>query len=107
YGTYYGTGTVGEYTTSGGTENSSLVSGLTVPQGIALSGSDFFVASYGLGTIGEYAMSGGTVNASLVSGLSYPYAIAVVDTPEPSTVALLAVGAVGLLALAWRRKMHA
>ena len=46
--------------------------------GIAVSGSDLFVANYvSNGTIGEYTTSGATVNASLVSGLSDPGGIAV------------------------------
>ena len=35
---------IGEYTTSGATVNASLISGLNNPQGIAVSGSDLFVA---------------------------------------------------------------
>ena len=57
--------------------NASLVSGLSVPAGIAVSGSNLFVANTGNGTIGEYTTSGGVVNASLVSGLNDPVGIAV------------------------------
>lgn len=67
----YGTNTIGKYSNSGGVVNASLISGLHQPQGIAVSGSNLFVANYG-GTIGEYTTSGGIVNASLVSGLSEP-----------------------------------
>ena len=89
-------GTVGEYTTSGATVNASLVSGLYEPMGIAVSGSNLFVANYSSGTIGEYdAITGATVNASLVSGLSYPYGIAV--TPEPATLSVLALGGLAIL----------
>ena len=38
--------------------NASLVSGLRWPDGIAVSGSDLFVADSGPGTIGEYTTSG-------------------------------------------------
>jgi len=63
-------GTIGEYTTSGATVNASLVSGLTGPAGVAVSGSNLFVASFvASGTIGEYTTSGATVNASLITGL--------------------------------------
>ena len=34
--------------------NASLVSGLSIPEGIAVSGSNLFVTNYGAGTIGEY-----------------------------------------------------
>ena len=40
-----GTGTIGEYTTSGGTVNATLVSGLSEPEDIAVSGSNVFVTS--------------------------------------------------------------
>jgi hypothetical protein len=54
-----------------------LVSGLSEPAGIAVSGSDLFVANnISGGTIGEYTTSGATVNASLISGLSFPGGIA-------------------------------
>ena len=73
-----GIGTVGEYTTSGGVVNASLVSWLNKPDGIAVSGSNLFVADpAGNGTIGEYTTSGAVVNASLVSGLNCPTGIAV------------------------------
>src|SRR5450759_4308525 len=75
--------TIGEYTNSGATVNASLVSGLSVPWGIAVSGSNLFVTNQfnsqmADGTIGEYnAITGGAVNASLVSGLNEPLGIAV------------------------------
>ena len=40
------TGTIGEYSISGGTVNASLVSGLNNPAGIAVSGSDLFVTNW-------------------------------------------------------------
>lgn len=67
-----GSGTIGEYTGSGSTVNGSLVSGLSGPQGIVISGNDMFVANRTTGTIGEYTTSGATVNASLISGLNGP-----------------------------------
>ena len=51
-------GTIGEYTTTGATVNAALVSGLSNPMGIAVSGSNLFVTNYGSGTIGEYTTSG-------------------------------------------------
>ena len=72
-----------EYTTSGATVNASLIpGGLSVPLGIAMSGSNLFVVNQGLfvgnsGTIGEYTTSGATINASLIMGLNKPCGIAV------------------------------
>jgi hypothetical protein len=92
-------GTIGAYTTSGATVNPSLISGLSAPAGIALSGSDLFVTDTITGTIGEYTTFGVPVNPSLISGLSFPNGIAIVSAstvPEPSTLAILAVGLAGL-----------
>ena len=74
-----GAGTIGEYdATTGATINASLVSGLSSPRGIAVSGGNLFVVNGSAGTIGEYnATTGATVNASLVSGLIFPEGIAV------------------------------
>ena len=49
--------------------NASLVSGLNDPFGIAVSGSNLFVANYERGTIGEYTTSGAVVNASAGLGV--------------------------------------
>jgi PEP-CTERM motif len=43
------------------------------------------------------------VNASLVTGLNYPEGIVVV-VPEPSTLALAAVGFAALVAWRWRQR---
>jgi hypothetical protein len=72
-----GAGTIGEYTTDGATVNPALISGLSEPYGIAVSGSNLFVTNFDTGTIGEYTTDGATVNRALISGLSLPYAIAV------------------------------
>src|ERR1700683_1655609 len=72
-----GNNTIGEYTTSGSPVIASLISGLSEPNAIAVSGSDMFVGKISAGTIGEYTTSGSTVNASLISGLSAPAGIAV------------------------------
>ncbi len=63
-----------------------------------------FITNYVTGTIGEFTTSGGTVNPSLVSGLREPYGIAVTSTPEPSTLALFAAGAIGLVGYVQRRR---
>ena len=54
-----------------------LVTGLSQPPAIAVSGSALFVSIPNIGTIGEYTTGGATVNASLVSGLNSPTGIAV------------------------------
>src|SRR5947209_8452552 len=70
------TGTIGEYTASGATVNPNLITGLSFPADVAVSGGHLFVTNEVTGTIGEYT-SGATVNASLVSGLNGPAGIAV------------------------------
>jgi hypothetical protein len=73
-------GTIGEYTTSGQTINSSLISGLYGANSIAISGNDLFVTIMNGSTfaVGEYTLSGATVNASLITyGLNGPTGIAI------------------------------
>ena len=74
----FGEGFVGEYCMNGSTMDASLVSGLSVPQGIAVSGSDMFVAdslSYG---INEYTTAGTTVDSDFnTAELSEPSGIAI------------------------------
>ncbi len=41
----FSNGTIGEYTTSGATINSNLITGVNLPVGIAASGSNLFVGS--------------------------------------------------------------
>jgi hypothetical protein len=55
----------------------ALISGLSVPGSIAVSGSNLFVANFSADTIGEYTTSGKTVNAALITGLDGPSGIAV------------------------------
>ena len=68
---------IGQYTTSGATINSGLGLGPDQASGIAISGSDLFVANIGLGTVEEYKTSGAPVNVSLISGLGGPRGIAI------------------------------
>src|SRR5579862_6717285 len=73
--------TIGEYDTStGATINSSFISGLTYPTGLAVDGSgDLYVTNYNgyNGFVGVYnATIGTTINASLISGLSFPVGVA-------------------------------
>src|ERR1039457_1584723 len=68
---YFGN-TIGEYTTSGTTVNSTLISGLNTPECIAVSGGTLFVTNASAGTIGEYTTLGTTVNSALITGLNNP-----------------------------------
>jgi hypothetical protein len=72
-------GTIAEYTTSGATVNASLISGLSFPEGIAVSGSDLFVVNtnansvqtLGPGSIGEYTTSGATSSFGRISKFAF------------------------------------
>jgi hypothetical protein len=103
--------TIGEYTAAGASVNASLVTAypsdqLSIARGIAFSGNDMFVANAAFGGggpspnfVGEFdATTGATISSSLIPGLSGPTGVAVVPTPEPSTLILLAIGASALLA---------
>ncbi len=57
--------------------NAALISGLSFPAGIAISGDKLFVTNFETGTIGEYTTSGATVNPALITGLIRPIGIAV------------------------------
>src|SRR6266550_2185804 len=72
-----GAGTIAEYTNSGALVSPALISGLSYPQGIAVSGDKLFVANLLTGTISEFTTSGAVVNLALVPGLNAPGAIAV------------------------------
>src|SRR6266481_6163992 len=67
--------TIGEYNaTTGAPINSSFISGLDFPTGIALFGGNLFVTNNGNNTIGEYnATTGAPINSSFISsGLDQP-----------------------------------
>jgi hypothetical protein len=91
--TNVGAGTVGEYDASTGMAiNASLITGLTNPDGLALTPSgDLLVANYtNNGAVAEYDTSGNRLSANYLTGTSYTSAI--VDAPEPSSWALIALG---------------
>lgn len=73
----FANGTVGEYSTTGTAINSSFISGLDQPMGIAISGDDLFISEQGNGNIAEYTTSGTLVNPTLITGLSLPAGIAI------------------------------
>jgi len=98
-----GTGTVGEYTTSGAAVNASLITGLSGLDltSMAVSGSELFVNDHN--GILEYTLGStpGTVTSSdtsFITGLYESTGIAVESVPEPGTLSLVGIGAVGLLA---------
>lgn len=76
-----GNNTIGQYTLSGTTVVSStpsLISGLSGPQNVAVSGSDLFITDFNNGTVVKYTTSGTQVGTTpLVSGLDNPFGIAV------------------------------
>ena len=75
-----GLGTISKFNRDGSLVTANLVTGLSSPYGIAVSGGFLYVANEGSGTIGKYTTAGVTVNASLISGLNGPRGIAVSGT---------------------------
>jgi hypothetical protein len=90
---------VGEYdATTGAAVNSSFITGLNVPLGIALDGNNhLFVTNAGNNTVGEYnATTGGAINPAFINGqgLNAPSELLLVTpTPEPSAMLILATAA--------------
>ena len=85
--------------TSGGV--GSLFASLAAPSGLAFdSVGNLYAASYGNSTIEKYT-SGGVGSLFANTGLNFPDFLAIEPTasPEPSTLALLGLGAAGLLGL--------
>jgi hypothetical protein len=73
----FDTNAVAEYSLGGSLINSSFISGLAQPEGIAISGGNIFVSNFQNSTIGKYTLGGGVINKSFISGLSHPLGIAV------------------------------
>jgi hypothetical protein len=88
----------------GSTTTSNLISPLTNPVGLTVSGSHLFITDSALDDVLKYTTSGTLVSSDLItSGLSDPHGIAVTTAiPEPSTNAMLA--GLSVLALGyWQR----
>jgi hypothetical protein len=81
--------------------NPALISGLSMPEGIAVSGSDLFVVNFEANTIGEYTTAGAPVNPMLISGLNGPQDLAIV--PEASTWVMALTGFAALAFAGFRR----
>src|ERR1700723_3275053 len=58
-----GSGIIGEYGLDGSTVNASLISGLSYPGAMTISGNDLFFVNTGGSSICEYTTSGSTVNS--------------------------------------------
>ncbi len=112
YVSNYFAGTITDITIAGDVVNSSFITGLNFPTGLVVSNGHLFIATQendigGPGRIGEYSLSGTAINASLITGLPGPAGLAIVPTPEPASVVLLATAGVflcGVARLAKRRR---
>jgi len=71
-----GDGTVGKYSLSGAVENTTFISGLSSPTGIAVADNFIYVAQEN-GIVRKYTANGALVNANLITGLYLPWGLAV------------------------------
>jgi hypothetical protein len=104
--------TIGEYdATTGATVNAALVTlhSMNGLNDLEVYGGNLFVEQYldvNNARIGEYnATTGAPVNAALITGLQSPWGFAIV--PEPSSLVLCGLGAVGLLCYLLSRRRTA
>lgn len=89
--------TIGEYNaTTGALITGTFITGLDNPLGMAISGTDIYVANTNSGSIGEYSLAtGAPVNPDFITGLNSPTEIVIV-VPEPRSTVLF-LGAAALL----------
>ncbi|HEY4235341.1 MAG TPA: hypothetical protein VGM76_18055 [Lacipirellulaceae bacterium] len=110
-----GIGTVGKYdAATGATVNASLISNLSSPVGVALSGNDLFVSNsydfsqgidFNQGTVGEYdATNGAALNPSLITGLNVPLGLAIGTVPEARQWLMVGAVAMGAMGVNWARR---
>ena len=87
---------IDEYTTGGSEVMSPLISGVSGHTALDGQG-NLLVDSYGDGTISAYTTSGTLLGSDVISGAAGAEDMVIVPTPEPSSLALLAVGALGFM----------
>ena len=89
--------------TTGAAINTNFISGLHYAQGMAVLGTNLFVANGDTLSIAEYnAFTGALISSNFITGLNSPLAM-LVAAPEPSTYALFGLGGLALLIAARRR----
>jgi hypothetical protein len=91
-------GSIAEYSTSGETINSSLITGLNdLTEGLACDGDGHLFVLNRLGVVGEYSTDGDPINPELIPFRLFngdPFiGIAVMQVPEPSLFAIASLGA--------------
>lgn len=103
------TGQVGEYNAfTGAVINANLISGLVDVGDLALSGNSLFAASqFHNATVNEYnATTGAAIKIGLITETNGIQGLAVASIPEPSELAMLAIGSLLLLAPYSRNSSH-